>query len=285
MKSVSARSVGGVILCALVFFFEAPQGWGSNSLYLQTNLVSDIPGIAQSTDPNLRNPWGVSFSTVSPFWVSNAASNTTTLYSGTGSTVVSLVAGIPGGPTGQVQNPTTGFLLSNGKPANFIFDVMAGSIYAWNTDSGPTAEQVATVPYMSFTGLALANNGSGYFLYAANSAGTVSIEVFDSTFTHTTLSGAFKDPSIPAGYVPYNVQAISGQLYVEYANFQQNKGAVSIFDMNGTFIKELIAAGGPQLNLPWGVVIAPAGFGGFAANQQVGSEASEAGRGNHDAPG
>jgi len=59
MKSVSARSVGGVILCALVFFFEAPQGWGSNSLYLQTNLVSDIPGIAQSTDPNLKNPWGV----------------------------------------------------------------------------------------------------------------------------------------------------------------------------------------------------------------------------------
>src|SRR5204862_4768766 len=120
-------------------------------------------------------------------------------------------------------------------------------------------------PGASFTGLAFANNGSGNFLYAANIAGAGSIEVFNGSFARVTLAGSFKDPNLPgslqlfgSAFVPHNIQSVNGQLYVEYANFKTGQGAVSIFDANGNFIKWLIPAGEPHLNLPWGIVIAPA---------------------------
>ena len=276
MGRISIRSVILGVVYAAAFLLPAPRAWSANTVYLQTNLVSDIPGLAQTTDPNLKNPWGVSFSATSPFWASDAGSNLSTLYSGTGSTVSSTVVSVPGGPTGTIRNPTTtDFVLSNGKVASFIFSTLGGSIYSWNT--GSVAEQSATVAGTTFTGLATANNGSGNYLYAANDSGAGSIEVFSSTFAHVTLGGSFKDPSLPSSvafgstYVPYNIQNINGQLYVEYANFKTGGGAVSIFDANGNFIKSLIPAGTPQLNEPWGVVIAPAGFGSFAGNLLVGN--------------
>src|SRR5436190_9796434 len=185
------------IVFALAFFLAGQQAWCANTVYLQTNLVSNIPGLAQSTDPNLKNPWGVSFSATSPFWVANAASNTSTLYSGTGSTVSATVVSVPGGPTGTVSNPSTpDFFLTNGRRASFIFSTLTGAIYAWNT--GAVAEQEATLPNTSFTGLAVANNGAGTFLYAANISGNGSIEVFNGTFAHVNLAGSFTDPNLPA---------------------------------------------------------------------------------------
>jgi uncharacterized protein (TIGR03118 family) len=125
-----------------------------------------------------------------------------------------------------------------------------------------------------FTGLALANNGSGNFLYAANNAGTGGIDVFNSSFAPTTLSGSFTDPNLPAGYVPYNIQNIGGDLYVEYENPASQRtlgsGAVSVFDANGNFIKELIGPGG-QLETPWGVVMAPSSFGAYSSDLLVGN--------------
>jgi uncharacterized protein (TIGR03118 family) len=280
MKQISIQWVVVCAVCLSAFFSAEPQAWcASNTVYIQTNLVSDIPGFAQSTDPNLKNPWGVSYSATSPFWVSDTATNLSTLYQGTGATVNARVVSVPGGPTGEIQNSTTDFVEANGKTASFIFATLSGAIYAWNgTDSNNVAEQAATLANASFTGLAFANNGSGNFLYAANISGFGSVEVFDKSFAHVTLAGSFQDPSFnttlfpgSAGYVPYNIQNINGQLYVEYVNFKLGKGAVSIFDLNGNFIKELIPPGGPQLNQPWGVAIAPSGFGTFANDVLVGN--------------
>jgi uncharacterized protein (TIGR03118 family) len=270
MKQTSVRSLTLVNFFVWAVLLAESQAWCA-TVYVQTNLVSDVPGLAQATDPNLKNPWGVSFSATGPFWASNAASNTSTVYSGTGSTISPLVVTVPGGPTGQISNSTTDFLLTNGRKASFVFSTLSGGIYGWN--SGTVAEQDAKLPNASFTGLALASNSSGNFLYASNISGGGSIEVFNASFQRVTVDGSFKDPNLPAtpAYVPYNIQTINGQLYVEYASFQAGLGAVSIFDTSGNFVKELIAPGGPQLNQPWGIVLAPSGFGSFGGDLLVGN--------------
>jgi uncharacterized protein (TIGR03118 family) len=185
---------------------------------------------------------------------------------------------VPGGPTGEIQNSTRDFVEKNGSPASFIFASLDGGIYAWNATDNTASPQVALVKDASFTGLAFVSNSSGNFLYAANINGTGSIEVFNGSFAHVTLAGSFQDPNLPPGsavfgpaYVPYNVQNISGQLYVEYANFKTGQGAVSVFDTNGNFIREAVPVGTPQLNLPWGVAIAPANFGAFANDLLIGN--------------
>ena len=150
----------------------------STTPYLQTNLVSDVPGLAQIHDPNLVNPWGVSFSSTSPFWVSNQGTNTSTLYAvtPTGISQVPLVVNIPTtasgpqGPTGQVHNGTSSFLLANSKPAAFIYASLNGTISAWN--GGGTAQIEWTTPGAIYTGLAIASNTAGDFLYAADGAGS-----------------------------------------------------------------------------------------------------------------
>src|SRR5438067_1119075 len=142
MKRISVQLLMVGVVFALAFLLVEPQAWSAGSVYLQTNLVSDIPGLAQSTDPNLKNPWGNSFSATSPFWVANAGSNTSTLYQGTGSTVNARVVAVAGGPTGTVINSsTTDFVEANGRPASFLFSTLSGSIYAWNaTDANNVAQ-------------------------------------------------------------------------------------------------------------------------------------------------
>jgi uncharacterized protein (TIGR03118 family) len=104
--------------------------------YTQTNLVSDTSGMASVTDPNLVNPWGMSRSSGSPWWVSDNGTGVTTLYGATG-TAASLVVTIPPGdsssgqtgtPTGQIFNGTSGFLLAAGFPARFIFVTEDGTV-------------------------------------------------------------------------------------------------------------------------------------------------------------
>jgi uncharacterized protein (TIGR03118 family) len=162
--------------------------------FTQTNLVSDINGLALTTDPHLVDPWGMSFSATSPIWVSDRATGLSTLYSGAGaivSLVVTIPPGAPAGPTGQVFAGGTNFML-NGNPANFIFDTLAGTIDAWNGTT--TATTVATTVGATYEGLALANNT----LYAANFQATGGINVFDSSYAPITTAGGFKDPNLPA---------------------------------------------------------------------------------------
>ena len=142
--------------------------------YTQTNLVSDIPGLAANTDPNLKNPWGVSFSATSPFWTADQATGLSTLYNAAGvpqALVVSIPVGAPpSGPTGAVFGNVTGSFLVNGTPATFIFDTLNGTLAGWNASAGTTAVQTAATAGAIYTGLAEASNASGNFLYAANNS-------------------------------------------------------------------------------------------------------------------
>ncbi len=238
--------------------------------YVQTNLVSDVPGLAVNTDPNLKNAWGISFGPGSPFWVSNAATNTSTLYNGAG-TPQALIVTIPGSPTGQVFNNTSDFVLSDGSKAIFLFAQLNGAISGWNPAAGTTALTAATGNAgASYDGLALGASSQGNVLYAADNAGG-KIDVYNATFQPTTLAGAFVDPNLPAGFKPYNIQNLGGVLYVTY-NSAAGGGVVVTFDQNGNFITQVTsnAAGGP-LNTPWGVALAPAGFGQFGGDLLVGN--------------
>jgi uncharacterized protein (TIGR03118 family) len=254
---------------AVVAVFLSGSTPCSANTFTQTNLVSDIPGEAAVTDPNLINPWGVSFVGPSPFWVSDQGSGKSTLYDGAG-TPAKLVVTIPGGsppsgPTGQVFNGTTGFGLPNGSPAVFIFDTLNGTIDGWNGAAGTTAVQTASTKGAIFTGLALASSGASNYLYAADSTGQ--IRVFDSSYKPITLKGNFSDPNAVAGFTPFNIESIGSNLYVTYAG--RSGGYIDVFNTDGTFVRRL-TSGGP-LDAPWGMAIAPAGFGNLGNDLLVGN--------------
>ncbi len=252
----------------------------AGDFYTQTNLVSSVQGLAITHDANLVNPWGISNSATSPYWISDQGTGVSTIYNGAG-VITPLVVTVPAGggplsgPTGTVDNTTGGGFLVAGTSANFIFATLSGTIAARTT--GSTSVTVATVSGAVFTGLALANNGTANYLYAANFVSGGGIKVFDSTFAPTTLSGVFVDPNLPAGYAPFNVQAIGGKLYVEYAeifapgvpNVGLGLGAVDVFDANGNFLQRLVTGG--QLDSPWGIALAPAGFGLFGSDILIGN--------------
>lgn len=255
------------------------------TVFSQTNLVSDVPGLAAITDPKLKNPWGVSFSPTSPFWISDQGTNTSTLYSvnGTGISKTALEVGVPTtlagpqGPTGQVNNNTSSFLV-NTAPASFIFANLNGTISAWNGSAGTTAQVKATTPGAVYTGLAIGSNASGPLLYAANGAQN-RIDVFNGSFAAVNLgANAFVnlDPRL-VGLVPFNVAKINDRIYVTYAapgrasqiSAPEGSGAVAIFDTSGNLIRTLIIGG--ELASPWGITLAPTGFGDFGGDLLVGN--------------
>src|SRR5262249_28995538 len=247
----------------------------------QTNLVSDIPGLATITDSSLHNPWGVSHNAASPFWVSDQGTSVATLYNVTAGGVskaaltVTIPKTTPGpqGPTGQVSNTTSSFQL-NGSPALVIFANLNGTISAWN--GGTTATIEATTAGAVYTGLALASTASGPLLYAANGAQN-RIDVFNGSFAPMNLGpNAFVDPSVGA-LVPFNVQTLAGNVYVTYAPAgrpaqiaaPEGAGAVSIFDTSGNLLQSLI--NGSKLAAPWGLTLAPTDFGQFSGDLLVGN--------------
>jgi uncharacterized protein (TIGR03118 family) len=286
MLAIRPRSRLGIVLAgmsALALALAGPAaahggGMGAN-VFKKRNLVSDIDGVARISDPNLVNPWGLSFGPTTPAWVADNGTDVSTLYSGgvrrSIPVILPLVVGIPGGaPTGTVFNPTGGFKV-NGAPARFIFDSEAGTITAWN--AGTQAVTEATTPGAIYKGLAIASNGGATMLYAANfHAGT--IDVFNDAFAPVTVPGGFVDPNLPAGFAPFNVQEIAGRLVVAYAQQDADAedevagaglGYVDVFDANGHLLRRLISQG--QLNAPWGLALAPKRFGAFGGDLLVGN--------------
>ncbi len=252
--------------------------------YLQTNLVSDVPGLAATTDPNLVNAWGLSASSGSPWWVSDNGTGLSTLYTGTGA-VQSLVVTIPNvpgstdpaAPTGLVFNGVaTDFLVAPGKPAHFLFATEEGTISGWNSGTSAVL-MVNNAGTAVYKGFGLAKMNGAQFLYAANFQ-SGAVDVFDANFQPVTLAaGAFHDPRVPADYAPFNVQAIGDSLYVTFAQRQPGsidevhgpgKGFVSVFSTDGTLQKRL--RWGAWFNAPWGVAMAPADFGGASNRILVG---------------
>jgi len=250
--------------------------------YEVTNLVSDIPGVAAYTDPNLVNPWGFAASSTSPFWVADNGTGVSTLYNGTGQpqalvvTIPPPAGGVPpSSPTGVVFNGGPGFEIVPGSPARFLFATEDGTISGWSSGTNAIlkVDNSATADYK---GLAVGSNGGGNFLYAANfAAGT--IDVFDATFAQT-FTGGFIDPVLPAGYAPFNIQNVGGELLVTYG--QQDAGGhdavagagngiVDVFATDGSFVRRLLTGG--ALNSPWGLALAPAGFGEFSGDLLVGN--------------
>jgi uncharacterized protein (TIGR03118 family) len=183
----------------------------------------------------------------------------------------------PQGPTGQVNNANTSSFSvgkgGDGGSAHFIFANLNGTISAW--DAGTTAFIQTTTVGAVYTGLAI--NAAQTRIYAANDAGAGRIDVFDSAFAPVSLPGAFVDPNLPVGLVPFNVQDIGGKVNITYAPAGRpnmtaataGMGAVDVFDENGNFLQRLIT-GGP-LAAPWGVALAPAGFGAFGGDLLVGN--------------
>ncbi len=274
------------------------------SAFSFTKLVADLPNSgAATTDANLVNPWGIVFAPGAPVWVANNHSETSTLYDGNGipqpagtPLVVQLppsAGGVTFDPTGIVFNGTTDFVVTSGATsaaAKFIYSGEGGMIAGWAPAVSPSS---AITMYTDtggavYKGLALANNGSANYLYATDFHNN-KIDVFDATFTKQTPSStsfAFVDATLPAGYAPFGIQAISNgtggavQLYVAYAmqlapdNHDNADGAglglIDIFDANGNFIKHLVTTGG-ALNAPWGLALAPADFGTLSNALLVGN--------------
>jgi uncharacterized protein (TIGR03118 family) len=252
--------------------------------YTITKLVSDQSNTALLTDANLVNPWGLTESATSPFWSANNGTNTSTLYGGdaSGSPWVKnpLTVNVTGGPpTGEVFNGASGFLIFNGTTnvsARFLWATENGAISAWA--GGMTTSVVAGQHAGSvYKGLAIGNNGTSDFLYAADFKNN-KIDIYNNTFALTTLAGAFVDSTLPAGYAPFNIQNLGGSLYVAYALVDSitgdevpgpGNGYISKFDTNGNFVTRLVSNG--PLNAPWGMALAPASFGAFGSSLLVGN--------------
>ena len=261
----------------------------TSTMLTDAALVSDGVIAAAHTDANLQNAWGVAVAPGGPFWIADNNSNKATVYDGSGTPqalVVTIPAGTngPANPAGQVFNGTTDFVITTpggSAPAQFIFAGEGGTITGWDqTVSGSTA----TIAYDDaaggavYKGLALANNGTANQLYATD-LHNAKVDVFDTHFHKVALAaGAFTDPMIPAGFAPFNIQPINNQLYVTYAKQDATAhdevlgaglGYVNVFDLNGTLVKRFASAG--VLNAPWGIAMAPAGFGSASGNLLIGN--------------
>jgi uncharacterized protein (TIGR03118 family) len=221
---------------------------------LQTNLVSDLPGVAQFRDPNLVNPWGISEGPGGPFWISDNNAGVSSLYNTPGqpqALVVSIpspgdLTGNSGAPSGTVFNTTLlgktpGFMITDGThtaPAVFLFATEDGTIVGWNPGVDPTGKfdgpngasthgvlvvDHSAIPSAAdgavYKGLTIATDANGRtLLYAANfRAGTIDVFGTDFKLVTTLPEGAFTDPNLPKGYAPFNVQELGGKIYVTYA--------------------------------------------------------------------
>ena len=294
VRTWRAVAIAGVAVGAMVV---VPPGTSSASDsesergFHQTNLVSNLSTVgAQLVDPSLKNPWGLAAGPTTPVWVADNGTDVATIYPGAvnGSPIVKagLAVAVPGGaPTGQVFNPTADFVAGAApakSPARFILSTENGSIVAWNPAAPPnpqatTAEVEYTNPTAVYKGLAIAATLNGSFLYASNfHDGTV--DVFDAKFKKVASPGGFVDASLPAGYAPFGIQNLHGLIYVTYAlqNAERHDdvsgrghGFIDVFTTDGFLLHRLASRG--SLDSPWGLAIAPAGFGPFAGQLLVGN--------------
>ena len=298
VRLIPRRLLASVIVLPLLLLLALPaaalaqSNAGSQGFYQQTNLVSDIAGVAKFTDSNLVNPWGLVHAPQSPWWVADNGTGVSTLYNGHGVKVPLTVtipppggspAGTTAAPTGAIFNGTSGFVVSeNGKSGSalFIFDTEDGTISGWNPNvdlnNAVLAVDRSTVGAGAvYKGLAIGSNANGTFLFATNFR-FGKVEMFDSTFK---LVNSFTDPNVPNGYAPFGIQSNGGNLlYVTFAKQDTAKhddvagpghGFVDVFDTNGNLIRRLISRG--RLNSPWGLALTPANFGKFSNALLVGN--------------
>ena len=278
----------------------------AGAAYRQTNLVSDLPGVAFVEDKLLVNPWGIAAGSFGPLAVANEWSDTATFYSGdvqggglvrydtpeppppSSLRITPPPSALPtrAQPTGVAVNETLGFNVpySGGAvPARYLFATLTGTISAWHAGLGNSTVVVVNRPGARYTGIARGGNASGQFLYAADFAAG-RIDVYDSSFTNVSalMPGQFQDATVPPDFHPYNVQNLGGSLYVTYAQFNPHSlgpnsgvgfGYVRKFSTGGVR-DATFNPGTLQLNAPWGLAIAPSNFGVFSNALLVANTAS-----------
>jgi uncharacterized protein (TIGR03118 family) len=274
----------------------------ANSFH-RVNLIANRASFgAKLVDPNLVNAWGLAAGPGAPLWVSDNNSGFASVYSGGaggGAVTLDLTVRVPGGnPTGQVFNPDSkAFPVGGtaGLPAIFIVDTDSigpvqspGEIAAWDGSGSFVAEdspkggpggKVASGAV--FKGLALATSPkAGPELFAAD-VHNARVDVFNRNFAPLKAAGEFSDPKIPAGYAPFGIQNLGGKIYVTYGKQNTAKndvvtgnglGFVDVYSVNGVLLHHLVSAGRTSpLDAPWGLVIAPKGFGPFGGDLLVGN--------------
>lgn len=291
------KSPARVPAAAAAFLISAltvPLTAHADDTYSAQNLVSDGAFKANTTDTNLVNPWGIVFNPTGPVWIADNGGNVSTLYDGKGA-IVNLVVAIPGAngstepgaPTGIVFSGSTVFPVTKPGvtppltgPARFLFATEQGTIAGWAPNVDLTHAFTVVDKSKSgaiYKGLAISGNGSGPVLYATDFHNR-RVDVFDGAYNPVNVAGAFVDPGIPAGFAPFGIQAINGDIYVTYAKQDADRvddvkgpglGFVDVYNPNGKLLHR-VATGG-VLNAPWGLTLAPAGFGVFANRLLVGN--------------
>jgi len=277
-QASSACFVAALSLVCAAAIAQTPKA------YAVHNLVSN--GVVESdhVDPNMVDTWGVSFNPAGLVWVTNNRSGTSTLYDGLG-VPNALVVNVPkasgsgvGSPTGIVFSGTGDYVVGNGAtsgPSRFIFASEDGLISGWapNVDLH-NAIGAAHTPGAVYLGLAVADSSTGSRLYATDYRNG-RVDMFDSAFAKLSMAGAFVDPKLPKGMVPFGIQALSNQLYVTYiragdyktdiSSLRTGEGVdsvVSVFDSEGRFLRRAVT--GDVLRQPWGLAVAPANFGVYS---------------------
>jgi uncharacterized protein (TIGR03118 family) len=280
-----ARPFRALGIVAVIAALAAVSGAGGTrraaDAFVVRALVSDR-ATAPTRDAALVNSWGLAASPTGPWWTANEARSTSTIYSGTGAKQRLMVA-VEGGPTGIVYNGTRGFAVSAGgrsAPARFIYASEDGTIRGWSPVVPGGWSKVAEVAVDEadraavFRGLAIATAGSPR-LYATDFH-NARVEVFDAGWRRIDRRGAFVDPKIPAWYAPFGIHVVAGHVFVTYVgrapvngNDNPAGGYVDEFDLEGRLIARVAAMG--ALNAPWGVALAPRGFGSLAGRLLVGN--------------
>jgi uncharacterized protein (TIGR03118 family) len=301
--SGEGKRIAVAVLAAALYACSGSGGGTSppaGATYAVHLLVSDGAVPADHIDPNLKNPWGIAFNglgPVAPFgpaWVADNGTDLSTLYDGQGRAEpllpkVAIPAGSRGeaSPTGIVYNPTFDFAMRTADlvplPSMFIFDGEGGTLAAWTLTNLTRAVTVYDDGSGGavYKGLALAPDGSGANRLYATDFHNNKIDVFDTNFAKLAPSaGAFQDPGLPAGFAPFGIAALEGRLYVTYAKQDDpldahdnlngpGLGYVDIYDGDGHLLQRL-ASNGP-LDAPWGLALAPPGFGRFGKALLIGN--------------
>jgi uncharacterized protein (TIGR03118 family) len=264
-----------VILAATLGISVIPSVFASSIGFVQTNLASDQSGVAPTTDANLVNAWGIAASATSPFWIGANGSGTSVLYNGAG-VKQGLTVSIPG--DGSVTGVSFSNIPGNFNGDTFLFVSEDGTVSGWRGALGTTAETLVPGGATNvYKGLADASVGGIQYAYLTDFR-TGAITVLTGTGVPSALTGNFTDPSLPAGYAPFDIADLGGTLYVTYAVQDPAKhddvagagnGIVDAYDLNGNFLGRLVTGG--ALNSPWGLAIAPAGFGDVGGDLLVGN--------------
>ncbi len=271
--------VAAFVLAGVAVGATLALGGGPRNAYAVHALVSDEQRRASQVDARLVNAWGLAASPTGPWWTSNEASATSTLYSGAGRKQL-LTVSVEGGPTGIAYYGGKGLRVSAGgrsDPARFVYACEDGKLRAWtptvpkswSTEALVVVDEAAAAAV--FRGVAI----EGERVYATDFH-NARVDVYDMRWQRVRRAGAFVDRSIPEWYAPFGIQAIGDRLFVTYVarapvngNDSPTGGYVDEFDREGRLVARVAHMG--VLNAPWGLALAPRSFGRFGGDLLVGN--------------